>query len=280
MLEGSYTFGGHHFWEDVFFYQKWRIQRNYVNKKCRLLDNWDICRKEGTFEECRKAFVEFIEAFEIPKQKGHMVVMIPGLAETKNVFKELWRAVLKKGYSAIAINYPSTQKEIAGHLRQLNFFLNHLEGVDSVSFVTNGIASVILKKLFCSNEPWRKKLRIGRIVQVNPYNHGSKLIFKLSKVKYLSFILGPMAAEMDPAIVEKLPPLPSDIESGLLFSESVWYKSAECLTCSKSDKIDLEKEKNFAGAKDVVMFPSHAGNLFNNKKIVSVIVKFLMSGKF
>ena len=60
MFGGFYTMGGGHFWEDVFFYQKWRIQRNYISKKCRLLDNWDISRFEGSFEECRKSFIQYI----------------------------------------------------------------------------------------------------------------------------------------------------------------------------------------------------------------------------
>ena len=49
-----FTLGGKQFWEDVFYYQKWRIQRHYRTRKYRLLDNWDICRAKGTFEECRK----------------------------------------------------------------------------------------------------------------------------------------------------------------------------------------------------------------------------------
>ena len=39
-----FTMGGSQLWEDVFFYQKWRIQRNYRTKEYRLLDPWDIQR--------------------------------------------------------------------------------------------------------------------------------------------------------------------------------------------------------------------------------------------
>ena len=106
MKSDFFTFGGGHAWEDVFFYQKWRIQRNYTSKKCRLLDNWDIRRHEGTFEECRKAFIKYIEAYELARQKGHMVIMIPGLGESKNVFKPLWREVLKDRFMVAAVNYP------------------------------------------------------------------------------------------------------------------------------------------------------------------------------
>ena len=56
-----FTFGGSVFWEDVFFYQKWRIQRNCCTKKYRLLDSWDIRRASGTFEDCQKAFIKYIQ---------------------------------------------------------------------------------------------------------------------------------------------------------------------------------------------------------------------------
>ena len=82
-----FTFGGSQFWEDVFFYQKWRIQRNYHSKIYRLLDNWDIKRAEGSFEQCRKAFVKYIEVYEIPRQSGELIILLHGLGNTKNVFQ-------------------------------------------------------------------------------------------------------------------------------------------------------------------------------------------------
>ena len=157
-----FTLGGSQFWEDVFFYQKWRIQRNYKTKQYRLLDNWDIRRAEGRFENCRRAFLKYIEVFQLSRQKGHMVIMLHGLGESKNIFKPLWREALKNGYMAAAINYPSTRKRIDGHIRQLDFFMNHLEDVQEVSFVTNGIGGVILRKLLSFDSPWGHKKKINR----------------------------------------------------------------------------------------------------------------------
>ena len=71
-----YTFGGSFFWEDVFFYQKWRIQRHCFTKRYRLLDSWDIRRASGTFEKCQKAFIKYMDCYEITKQNSHMVIWI------------------------------------------------------------------------------------------------------------------------------------------------------------------------------------------------------------
>ena len=280
MMEGFYTLGGRHFWEDVFFYQKWRIQRNYITKKCRLLDNWDICRFEGSFEDCREAFIKFIEAFELPRQKGHMVIMLSGLGETKNIFKPLWRAALKEGFMAAAVNYPSTQKNIDGHVRQLDFFLNHLEDVEQVSFVTHGISSVILKRLFMFNTPWRQKLKMGRVVEVCPQNHGNLLLKKLSRSKPLAFILGPMAAEMLPSQIEKIPPLPEEIETGIVLCKSRILNIIEKLTGTSLPEMTPERELRFEKAKDAIDVSSRNWNIFNDPAIVGAVIQFLLTGKF
>ena len=107
-----FTFGGSQLWEDVFFYQKWRIQRHYHSKRYRLLDNWDIRRASGSFEDCRKAFVKFVEVYEIPRQEGEIVILLHGLGETKNSFRLLQTKLIQAGYNVAAVNYPSTRKSI------------------------------------------------------------------------------------------------------------------------------------------------------------------------
>ncbi len=280
MLGGFYTMGGCHFWEDVFFYQKWRIQRNYINKKCRLLDNWDICRTEGSFDECRKEFIKYIEAFEISRQKGHMIIMLPGLGESKNIFKPLWRAALKEGYLAAAINYPSTQKDLDGHVRQLDFLLNHLEDVDQVSFVAKGIGCIILKKLFMLDSPWRKRLKMGRIVEVAPLNHGSELLHMLSHYSLPNFILGPTAKEMSPYNIERFAKLPKELETGVVLCPSMTTNLIEKLTGTDMPRGSLEEEQDFEGARDIVEIRCRKLNLFRCPKVVSAVITFLASGRF
>lgn len=280
MANEFYTCGGSHFWEDVFFYQKWRIQRNYTSKKCRLLDNWDICRFEGSFEECRKAFIKYIEVYELARQKGHMIIMLPGLGESKNVFKPLWREAIKEGFMAAAINYPSTQKGIEGHVRQLDFFLNHLEDVEEVSFVTHGAGSIILKSLMSKASPWKQKLKIGRIVDVQPLYHGSRLLVKLSRNKLLGFILGPMAKEMEPRRIESIPQLQQDIECGIVKSESWLVKLIEMVTRTKSPRFSDDEELKFSGASDIINIANHKMNIFHNTEVVKAVMKFLTTGSF
>ena len=280
MKDDFYTMGGGHFWEDVFFYQKWRIQRNYVTKKCRLLDNWDIRRFEGSFEECRQAFVKYIEAYEIARQKGHMIIMIHSIGQSKNIFKPLWRKALQNGFMAAAVNYPSTQKDLAAHAKQFHFFLDHLEDVDTVSFVTYGAGSVVLQKLFAEKAGWQNRLKLARSVEVAPYVYGSELLESLSENKLCGFVIGPMGKDMAPNKIRELPKI-TQTETGIILSNPSWLESlAEIITRSRMPKRYVDEIKEYSGAKDIIEIKDHHRNIFRNAKVCDAVVNFLQNGKF
>lgn len=276
-----FTMGGCQFWEDVFFYQKWRIQRNYETKICRLLDPWDIRRHQGRFEDCRKAFFKYIEVYEIPRQKGHMIIMLHGLFDSKNIFKPLWRAALKEGFMAAAINYPSSQKHLDSHVRQLDFFLNNLVDVQEVSFVTKGVGGLVLRSLLnMQNREWQKRLKIKRIVQVCPPNKGSKLFAKLSKYKAANMVLGPMLNDSTPGKASYIPDFSNEYEVGIIDSDSVLKKAIRRLPQKKRNTLLAENEAFLESAKDVCRIDNWHINPFNNNEVVTKTVNFLKSGDF
>lgn len=280
MKDDFYTFGGGHFWEDVFFYQKWRIQRNYITKKCRLLDNWDIRRHEGYFEECRQAFLRYIEAYEIARQKGHMIIMIHSLGQSKNIFKPLWRIALKRGFLAAAVNYPSSQKDLATHVKQFHFFLDHLEDIETISFVTFGAGNTILQRLLSEKAEWRSRLKISRIVEVTPFTKGNALMDYLSRSKLFGFIIGPMGQDMAPEKVSKLPQI-QGIETGIILSNPPFIeKVLAAVTGAKTPKLSQDETQAITGAKEVIEIDDHHLNTFKNERICNCVVNFLKDGRF
>lgn len=270
-----FTMGGKQFWEDVFYYQKWRIQRHFKTKKYRLLDNWDICRAKGTFEECRQAFVKYIEIFEIPRQKGKLVVLLHSLGETKNVFKSLWKSLAQNGYNVAAINYPSTRKSLEGHIDQLNFFLTHTEDADEVSFITKGSACLLLRKLFEQKAPWQEKLKIGKIINVNPINCGGNAYAFLSKFKVFNFILGQSLKDCTPEFTTDIKKLPKELPLGLIFCETYTEKLFRPIV-KRYKSIDIKgdlKETDFS-AQNVYISNKHL-NPFDNPEVLEKCLKFL-----
>ncbi len=275
-----FTLGGSQFWEDVFFYQKWRIQRNFETKKCRLLDPWDIRRHEGTFESCRKAFFKYIEIHELSRQRGPMVVMFHGLFDSKNIFKPLWRAALKDDFEAAAVNYPSTQKHIESHVRQLDFFMEHLEDIKEVYFVTKGVGGLILRYMLKMNSPWQKKIKVKRIVQINPLNRGSKLFEKLNRSRILRMIFGPMLGDCTETKATYIPQFSENMEFGIISYDS-WIKSLLKLLPPKMQSVLFSEDENrLDGAKDVAELKGFRLNPLKNEAVVEKTMNFIKNGKF
>ena len=276
-----FTFGGSQLWEDIFFYQKWRIQRHFESKKCRLLDPWDIQRHCGTFDECSKAFYKYIEIYELPRQKGQMIVMIHGLFDSKNIFKPLWRAALANKFCAAAVNYPSSQKSLDAHVSQFETFMNNLVDISEVSFVTKGVGALILRELLNrQNMEWRKKIKICRIVEIAPPNQGSKLFAKLSKYKLANLVLGPMLKDATPQKAAYIPDIDKNIEIGVIDCGSPLANLIALLPQKYKNKLSAENESVAEHMSDFVKVPNRHLNPLKNKKIVQLTMDFIKYGKF
>ncbi len=275
-----FTLGGSQLWEDVFFYQKWRIQRHCRSKKYRLLDNWDIRRASGSFEDCRKAFVKYIEVYEIPRQKGELIILLHGLCQSKNVFRPLWKELIAKGYNVAAINYPSTKKNMKNTVRQFEFFLTHCEDVNKVSFITMGSGCLLLRSLIANSYGWQDKFRISKVININPINCGSDFLELLSRFKVFNLLLGPMLKELTPQYAKSISKLPSDINLGLLFCTSQ-AKSVINRFMEKFKGIPLTSElTEFGFSKKVATVNYTIGNVFNTNKTINLCLNFLSSGNF
>ena len=273
-----FTFGGSLFWEDVFFYQKWRIQRHCFSKKYRLLDSWDIRRASGTFDACQKAFIKYIECYEIPKQSNRMVILLHGYMDGKNIFKPLWRKLTLTNMTVAAINYPSLFRNSTASAHQLLFFLNHMENIEELSFVTKGCGNLVLRKtlnLPPEMQTFRNSTRIRNIVEVNPVLKGNLLCEILSKYKIFNALLGPMIYDMTEKGLKSLPGISSDINNLILFS-----KSNTSIIIDKILKICHFpiNEKEYKG-KNIIHLKKHYFNVMTNIGVLNNIVKFINNGK-
>lgn len=275
-----FTLGGSQFWEDVFFYQKWRIQRNCHSKAYRLLDNWDIKRASGSFEECRKAFVKLIEAYEIPRQSGELVILLHGLGETKSIFRNLWKELTAQGYNVAAINYPSTRKSMKYHIRQLEFFLTHCEDVSKVSFITKGEGCLLLRMLLSNTYGWQDKFKLNKVININPINRGSDMFEILSRFSLFNYIFGPMLKEGTPKAAQSISRLPAEIRLGLIFCDT-WKDKFTRPIVERFKSLPLRadmKETDFSS--QMKHIPNTYYNIFNNPEVSNACLQFLESGKF
>ena len=273
-----FTLGGAVFWEDVFFYQKWRIQRNCFTKKYRLLDSWDIRRASGTFETCKNAFVEYIESNEIVKQKGKMVVLLHGYMDSKNIFKKLWRKFILTKTTVVALNYPSLFKSAKASAHQLLFFLNHAEDISEISFVTKGCGNLVLQNMFnlpIKSQTFLEKTRIRNIVLINPVIKENLFCEFLARYRIFRWICGPMLQDMTKESIESTPFVPCEINCLKIFSESKIYRFFISLV--KFCKFPLNS--NNKNEKKSVELKGALFNVLNNDELLNCVVKFINNGK-
>lgn len=275
-----FTLGGSQRWEDVFFYQKWRIQRNYKTKEYRLLDNWDIRRESGSFDDCYKAFLKMIEIYQLSRQRGHMVIMLHGIAQSKNIFKPLWREVTKYGFMVAALNYPSTYKKIDSHIRQLDFFLNHLEDVKEISFVTYGSGALILRKLLFFDAEWKKKMKLKKIIEINPPSNGSNFWKNMSNYSWAKKLFGPIINDLTPHGVQKIPEYDKKLKVGIISASTLLIKLCEYLPNCIRKFLPFYEEYVHGDIKEVAKINSKTFFILSGPEVASKCVKFLKHGEF
>ena len=273
-----FTFGGALFWEDVFFYQKWRIQRHCGTKTYRLLDSWDIRRASGTFEECQKAFIKYADCYEITKQQGKLIVLLHGYLDGKNIFKPLWRKLVLTNTTVAAINYPSLFRSSLASAYQLLFFLNHMEDITDVSFVTKGAGNLVLRQMLNFSPElltFQEKIRIRNIVEINPVIKSSLLCDFLAKFSFFRLICGPMLEEMTEKKLKYLSSLPKQLNSLKVFSDSkVSQTINRILTWCH-----FPTNENLYAKKDAVFINGTTIHVLNNEKVLNCTVKFINNGK-
>lgn len=278
MAFNFFTFGGSVFWEDVFFYQKWRIQRNCFTKKYRLLDSWDIRRAEGSFEVCQKAFIRYIETYEITKQSSKLIVLLHGYGDSKNIFKPLWRKFILTKSTVAALNYPSLFRSSLASAYQLAFFLNHMDDITDVSFVTKGSGNLILQHTFnlpTELQNFQEKMRIGNIVEINPVTKENLFCEFLTRFGLFRFILGPMLVDFTKKNLKNLPSLPSQFNVLHIYAETVLHRFL-----TKILKIcHFPVEDETIVTKGSLYIKSNKFNMLHDEKLLNSTVKFIKNGK-
>lgn len=281
MTFSFFTFGGMQFWEDVLFSNNWRIQHNIFTNKYRLLDNWNIRRCSGTMEQCQKSLAKYREIFQFEKSNKPIVILLHSMLNTSSRFAKMRQEFENAGFSTAAINYPSTRKNLNGHIKQIDSLLDNMDLPKESYFVTQGIGGIIARELSCSTSGWTKKTTIRRIVQINPPNQGSKLLSAISKFRIVKWLLGPMTQQYDSQTMAKIVSFPKNIEFGIICTYNSVTKRILSLLPKSWEKLFCHKDDAFLiGSKDAVNIKISNLNSCNNQKVINACIMFLRKGSF
>ena len=105
----------------------------------------------------------------------HLVVVLHGLFRSKDSFDVMARALEDAGYEVAAVNYPSTRRSLEEHPRQVSTILDRAQGFSTVSFLTHSLGGIVTRQLLSLDAPWRKRIKLGRLVMIAPPSRGGDL---------------------------------------------------------------------------------------------------------
>lgn len=212
-----FTFGGRFFWEDLYNYQDWVIQRNIINNKCRLLDPHNIRRHSGTFAQCKDILLKYIEAYELNPLYDDTILILHGFGRSKKSVQKLADSLKELPMNVVCLGYPSLRRNIYYHATMLSQFLKNIDIRGRLYIINVGCSCLITRKLLSKSNNYRQ-YNIARILDINPLNSGSDLAELLTTRQFFNFILGPMLRDISTPRAVALARLPHDIEHGILFA--------------------------------------------------------------
>lgn len=276
-----FTLGGKQLWEDLFFYQGWRIQKSCKGGRYRLLDEWDIRRESGSLQRCQNAFIHYIEVYQLLKPKQKAVVMLHGFAQSKDSFSEMAKSFEKEGFTAIAVNYPSLKKKFSALVDQFNFLLKNIKDIKEVNFIAYGFGGLVLRKLLSKSWEWKNRFKIGKIVAVDVPNRGSRIATRFLRSPLGSQIFGPALYAYDADNIEQIPDFPKDIDIGVLTTwNPVRRFLGHFIPNSLKQMFPPAKDSHINNAKEIFAVKYFCFNPCKSAKVITHCINFIKYGKF
>ena len=274
-----FTFGGLYYWEDVFNYHNWVIQKNEKTNKYRLLDNYNIRRHSGSFDDCKNTLLKYIEAYELPHTYDDSIILIHDFAKTKKSMKALVDSLKDIKANIIAINYASLRRGITYHSNSLASFVKNLQNKNNLYFINNGAGCLILRKMLgaCNNF---RSLKIIGVIDINPINSGSDAAEILIRKNFFRYIFGQMLSDISTKNALLIPRLPKDIPHGIIFSPSRRDRFLQKLLSKYESITPLTPPSEQSYAKNVTYIKHIGKSSLNNPELFKQCKSFIETNTF
>ena len=236
---GLPSLGGWQFWTDHLVLDGWRIQRNVVTHRFRLLDHRNRIRATSEHKRgCEQALGEVAGDYKALHQP--VVITLHGLGRTRRCMGAIGEALQDCGMHWVNFEYASTREPIAAHACALHDVIDGLvqrqrihEGPPlTIHFVGHSMGNIVVRH-FIADELRRRGVdsllssqpdvgwHAGRTVMIAPPNQGSAMAALMKRTAAFRWIAGASGQQLSAgdnwdALEERLatPPSPFGIIAG------------------------------------------------------------------
>ncbi len=206
------------------------------------------------------------------------VVLLHGILNKPFFMKKIEGAFIKEGYEVVNWGYPSTEKTIEEHAKDLDKSMQSLRG-KKIHFVAFSLGSILVR-YYLRHYPGSD---VGRFVMIAPPNHGSEMVDKLYSEAWFRWIYGDKSIEQlqssNSEFLVKECGIPQ-CEFGIIAGGLGDGKGFNPLLKGDNDGTVPVESAHLEGAKDFVLLPyEHTALIFSDKTSRNA-VHFIRNGKF
>jgi triacylglycerol lipase len=146
-------------------------------------------------------------------RKGPPVVLLHGLWRSWRAMQPIARALEKEQFSTLNLPYPSSRRSIEHLVAYVREQVAQIPTDEPIHFITHSLGGIVARTLLAEDVPWKR----GKLLMLAPPNQGSEIVDWLKKIPILHLALGPAGRALGTnGIPNRLPPLPSDIETAVI----------------------------------------------------------------
>ncbi len=278
------TLGGKQFWSDHVHFHGHRIQRNVATGHFRLLDQKNVRRAWGNFDQCRQALENIARRDQLQPMTGQVLIVMHGLTRTRSAMKPLSKYIEDNSdLTVLNVSYASTRQSIAQHAEALQQIIEHLPQVSEISFLGHSMGSIVVRYyLQMLHEQGKTDPRFRRMVMLAPPNRGSQFARRLQDYGVYKSLWGVGGQEMSRGWQEIQQKLATPhFEFGIIAgAQDDGSTMNNFLIEGRDDFVVGVEETKLGGAHDFLVRPLIHSTIMYDANVHSAALSFLQHGYF
>ncbi|MCQ3829587.1 alpha/beta fold hydrolase [Microbulbifer elongatus] len=227
---------------------------------------------------------------------GDCVILLHGLAQSKNAMRKLDTAISAAGFTTVNVNYPSTDHPIealagpaiAPALDRCAVLTGSAQHRDTavasgsvpaprVHFVTHSMGGILVRQYLSKV----KVENLGRVVMLGPPNQGSEVVDNLGRVPGFHFIFGDAGLQLGTgkmSVPNKLGAANFDL--GIIAGTRSINPILSTMLPDRDDgKVSVARTR-VEGMDDHLEMPVTHVFMMKNPKVIAQVIHYLQHGKF